>query len=118
MMEKPSAQVAGRAFVRHYYTVLYKEPENLHSFYGKDSLYIHGGLVSNGRSEIQKRVTELSLRDCNTRIRHMYAHFTLSEGIVVQVMGEQSNNMQPMRRFMQTFFLAPEGTICFSHNFT
>uniref|UniRef100_A0A8C5N734 RRM domain-containing protein n=1 Tax=Gouania willdenowi TaxID=441366 RepID=A0A8C5N734_GOUWI len=30
--------------------------------------------------------------------------------MVVQVMGELSNNMQPMRRFAQTFVLAPEGT--------
>lgn len=38
----------------------------------------------------------------------MDAHATLNEGVVVQVMGELSNNMQPMRKFMQTFVLAPE----------
>ena len=50
----------------------------------------------------------LSFRDCHTKIRHVDAHATLTEGVVVQVMGELSNNMQPMRKFMQTFVLAPE----------
>ncbi|MEQ2200030.1 hypothetical protein XENOCAPTIV_020318 [Xenoophorus captivus] len=50
----------------------------------------------------------LSFRDCHTKIRHVDAHATLNEGVVVQVMGELSNNMQPMRKFMQTFVLAPE----------
>uniref|UniRef100_A0A8C5N7D8 RRM domain-containing protein n=1 Tax=Gouania willdenowi TaxID=441366 RepID=A0A8C5N7D8_GOUWI len=40
----------------------------------------------------------------------------LNEGVVVQVMGELSNNMQPMRRFAQTFVLAPEGTTLFVGN--
>lgn len=50
----------------------------------------------------------LSFHDCHTKIRHVDAHATLNEGVVVQVMGELSNNMQPMRKFMQTFVLAPE----------
>lgn len=58
--------------------------------------------------EIHKRVMALSFRDCHTKIRHVDAHATLNEGVVVQVMGELSNNLQPMRKFMQTFVLAPE----------
>ena len=58
--------------------------------------------------EIHKKVMALSFRDCHTKIRHVDAHATLTEGVVVQVMGELSNNMQPMRKFMQTFVLAPE----------
>lgn len=54
----------------------------------------------------------LSFRDCHTKIRHVDAHATLNEGVVVQVMGELSNNMQPMRKFMQTFVLAPEVCAC------
>ena len=38
----------------------------------------------------------------------MDAHSTLGSGVVVQVSGELSNNGQPMRRFMQTFVLAPQ----------
>lgn len=118
-MEKPSAQLVGREFVRQYYTLLNQAPDYLHRFYGKNSSYVHGGLDSNGKpmeavygqAEIHKRVMALSFRDCHTKIRHVDAHATLNEGVVVQVMGELSNNMQPMRKFMQTFVLAPEGTV-------
>lgn len=53
----------------------------------------------------------LNFKDCHTKIRHVDAHATLNDGVVVQVMGELSNNMQPVRRFMQTFVLAPE--VCY-----
>ncbi|XP_062331829.1 ras GTPase-activating protein-binding protein 1 isoform X1 [Osmerus eperlanus] len=119
VMEKPSAQLVGREFVRQYYTLLNQAPDYLHRFYGKNSSYVHGGVDGNGKpfeavygqSEIHKKVLALSFRDCHTKIRHVDAHSTLNEGVVVQVMGELSNNRQPMRKFMQTFVLAPEGTV-------
>ncbi|XP_016108331.1 ras GTPase-activating protein-binding protein 1-like [Sinocyclocheilus grahami] len=119
VMEKPSAQLVGREFVRQYYTLLNQAPDYLHRFYGKNSSYVHGGLDNSGKpieavygqSEIHKKVMALSFRDCHTKIRHVDAHATLNEGVVVQVLGELSNNMQPMRKFMQTFVLAPEGTV-------
>ncbi|XP_031443393.1 ras GTPase-activating protein-binding protein 1 [Clupea harengus] len=119
VMEKPSAQLVGREFVRQYYTLLNQAPDYLHRFYGKNSSFVHGGFDSNGKpaeavygqSEIHKKVMALRFQDCHTKIRHVDAHATLTEGVVVQVMGELSNNMQPMRRFMQTFVLAPEGTV-------
>lgn len=52
----------------------------------------------------------LQFSECHTKIRHVDAHATLGDGVVVQVMGELSNRGQPMRRFMQTFVLAPEGS--------
>lgn len=50
----------------------------------------------------------LQFSECHTKIRHVDAHATLNDGVVVQVMGELSNNGQPMRKFLQTFVLAPE----------
>lgn len=50
----------------------------------------------------------LQFSECHTKIRHVDAHATLGDGVVVQVIGELSNRGQPMRRFMQTFVLAPE----------
>lgn len=50
----------------------------------------------------------LQFSECRTKIRHVDAHATLNDGVVVQVMGELTNNGQPMRKFMQTFVLAPE----------
>ncbi|XP_002741324.2 ras GTPase-activating protein-binding protein 2-like, partial [Saccoglossus kowalevskii] len=50
----------------------------------------------------------LNFRDCHAKIRQVDSHATLGDGVVVQVTGELSNNGQPMRRFMQTFVLAPQ----------
>uniref|UniRef100_A0A670IGT4 G3BP stress granule assembly factor 1 n=1 Tax=Podarcis muralis TaxID=64176 RepID=A0A670IGT4_PODMU len=119
VMEKPSPLLVGREFVRQYYILLNQAPDFLHRFYGKNSSYVHGGLDSNGKpadavhgqSDIHKKVLSLNFKDCRTKIHHVDAHATLNDGVVVQVMGELSNNTQPMRRFMQTFVLAPEGSV-------
>ncbi|TNM85848.1 ras GTPase-activating protein-binding protein 2 isoform X1 [Takifugu flavidus] len=118
VMEKPSPLLVGREFVRQYYTLLNKAPDFLHRFYGRNSSYVHGGLDSSGKlaeavygqAEIHKKVMSLQFNECHTKIRHVDAHATLNDGVVVQVLGELSNNGQPMRKFMQTFVLAPEGS--------
>uniref|UniRef100_A0AAY4AWQ0 Ras GTPase-activating protein-binding protein 2 n=1 Tax=Denticeps clupeoides TaxID=299321 RepID=A0AAY4AWQ0_9TELE len=119
VMEKPSPLLVGREFVRQYYTLLNKAPDFLHRFYGRNSSYVHGGVDSSGKlaeavygqADIHKKVMSLQFSECHTKIRHVDAHATLSDGVVVQVMGELSNNGQPMRKFMQTFVLAPEGSV-------
>ncbi|XP_061737024.1 ras GTPase-activating protein-binding protein 2 isoform X4 [Nerophis ophidion] len=119
VMEKPSPLLVGREFVRQYYTLLNKAPDFLHRFYGRSSSYVHGGLDASGKlaeavygqTEIHKKVMSLQFSECHTKIRHVDAHATLSDGVVVQVLGELSNNGQPMRKFMQTFVLAPEGSV-------
>uniref|UniRef100_A0A8C9XJF3 G3BP stress granule assembly factor 2b n=1 Tax=Sander lucioperca TaxID=283035 RepID=A0A8C9XJF3_SANLU len=111
VMEKPSPLLVGREFVRQYYTLLNKAPDFLHRFYGRNSSYVHGGLDQSGKlaeavygqAEIHKKVMSLQFSECHTKIRHVDAHATLSDGVVVQVLGELSNNGQPMRKFMQTF---------------
>uniref|UniRef100_A0A671WR97 G3BP stress granule assembly factor 2b n=1 Tax=Sparus aurata TaxID=8175 RepID=A0A671WR97_SPAAU len=111
VMEKPSPLLVGREFVRQYYTLLNKAPDFLHRFYGRNSSYVHGGLDASGKlaeavygqAEIHKKVMSLQFSECHTKIRHVDAHATLSDGVVVQVLGELSNNGQPMRKFMQTF---------------
>ncbi|KAM8878863.1 ras GTPase-activating protein-binding protein 2 isoform 2-T2 [Spinachia spinachia] len=119
VMEKPSPLLVGREFVRQYYTLLNKAPDFLHRFYGRNSSYVHGGLDPTGKlaeavygqAEIHKKVMSLQFSECHTKIRHVDAHATLSDGVVVQVLGELSNDGQPMRKFMQTFVLAPEGSV-------
>ena len=84
-------------------------------FYSTDSTFIHGGVDRPGCVEqpavgpenISQRINELNLRDCHAKIRQVDSHPTIGEGVVVQVTGELSNNGDPMRRFMQTFVLAP-----------
>lgn len=57
--------------------------------------------------EINNRILSLNFKDCHAKIRQVDSLETLDKGVVVQVSGELSNNGQPMRRFFQTFVLAP-----------
>ncbi|KAL7639052.1 UNVERIFIED_CONTAM: hypothetical protein RMT77_010586 [Armadillidium vulgare] len=113
VMETPSPQCVGLEFVRQYYTVLNKAPMHLHRFYSNNSLFMHGGPNSVndptvGQGDIHKKILSLNFRDCHAKIRMVDAHATLGSGVVIQVTGELSNNGMPMRRFMQTFVLAPQ----------
>lgn len=111
----PTPFDVGRAFVHQYYTLLHQAPHLLHRFYSTDSTFIHGGVDRPGCVEqpavgpehISQRINELNLRDCHAKIRQVDSHPTIGDGVVVQVTGELSNNGDPMRRFMQTFVLAP-----------
>uniref|UniRef100_A0A8C5GQA7 NTF2 domain-containing protein n=1 Tax=Gouania willdenowi TaxID=441366 RepID=A0A8C5GQA7_GOUWI len=119
VMEKPSPLDVGQEFVRQYYTVLKKAPASLHRFYGRRSSFVHGGLDPNGKlaeavyeqEEIRKKIKSLQFSEFCTKIWHVDAHGTLSDGVVVQVLGELSNSGQPMRKFMQMFVLALDGSI-------
>ncbi|XP_014251883.1 ras GTPase-activating protein-binding protein 1 [Cimex lectularius] len=115
--ERPlSPQYIGREFVRQYYTLLNEAPSHLHRFYNNNSSFIHGGLDSHnretvaviGQRNIHQRIKQLSFRDCHTKITQVDSQATLGDGVVVQVSGEISNDGLPMRRFNQTFVLAPQ----------
>merc|ERR1719215_2166210 len=61
--------------------------------------------------------------DCYTKVACLDAFLTIGNGIVVQVVGEISNNAAPLRRFAQTFVLGPQerqgveaGTSFYIHN--
>lgn len=117
LMEKPSPIQVGREFVRQYYTLLNHAPELLYRFYSVNSTYVHGGKYCNGepaepvigQKEINCKIGSLKFVDCHTKIKQVDAHSTIGNGVVVQVTGELSNAGNPLRRFMQTFVLAPQG---------
>ncbi|KAK3608225.1 hypothetical protein CHS0354_007240 [Potamilus streckersoni] len=116
VMETPSPQCVGREFVRQYYTLLHEAPLHLHRFYSNNSSFVHGGVEKPGeeqppvmgQAEIHKKIMSLNFRDCHAKIRQVDSQGTVGSAVVVQVTGELSNNGQPMRRFMQTFVLAPQ----------
>lgn len=107
--QQPSPQSVGREFVRQYYTLLNKAPNQLHRFYNNNSSFIHGesSLVV-GQKNIHNRILQLNFHDCHAKISQVDAQATLGNGVVVQVTGELSNDGQPMRRFTQTFVLAAQ----------
>lgn len=116
VMETPSPQCVGREFVRQYYTLLNEAPLHLHRFYSHNSSFVHGGVEKpgeeqppvTGQAEIHKKIMSLNFRDCHAKIRQVDSQATVGNAVVVQVTGELSNSGQPMRRFMQTFVLAPQ----------
>ncbi|XP_018015264.2 ras GTPase-activating protein-binding protein 2 [Hyalella azteca] len=113
VMEAPTPSCVGMEFVRQYYTILNKAPNLLHRFYAKNSSFMHGGDISNrepiiGQSDIYNYIKELNYKDCHAKILLIDLQSTLAKGIVIQVMGELSNDGLPMQRFMQTFVLAPQ----------
>lgn len=115
-LDGPSAQHVGREFVRQYYTLLNEAPLHLHRFYSHNSCFVHGGVEKPGEEqppvvgqhEIHKKILSLNFRDCHAKIRQVDSQATVGQGVVIQVTGELSNNGEPMRRFMQTFVLAPQ----------
>jgi len=117
MASSPTPQSVGREFVRQYYTMLNQAPLHQHRFYSTNSSFVHGGSERKGgatdgpvygQQDIHARITQLNFNDCKAKIRQVDAHSTLGNGVVVQVCGELSNRGMPLRRFMQTFVLAPQ----------
>ncbi|XP_076455388.1 ras GTPase-activating protein-binding protein 2-like isoform X2 [Babylonia areolata] len=110
------AKHVGREFVRQYYTLMHEAPQHLHRFYSQKSCFVHGGVEKPGeenlpvcgQQEIHEKILALNFHDCHAKIRQVDSHPTLGSGVVVQVSGELSNNGEAMRRFMQTFVLAPK----------
>eukprot|EP00918_Siedleckia_nematoides_P108217 GHVU01236110.1.p1 GENE.GHVU01236110.1~~GHVU01236110.1.p1 ORF type:complete len:503 (-),score=62.60 GHVU01236110.1:1929-3359(-) len=96
--------------------MLHEAPLHLHRFYSHNSCFVHGGVEKPGeeqppvmgQADIHKKIMSLNFRDCHAKIRQVDSQATVGSAVVVQVTGELSNNGQPMRRFMQTFVLAPQ----------
>lgn len=109
-------QQIGKAFVVQYYRLLHEHPESLHRFYSTSSTFMHDDPIKTvtGTEEIAKRIEQLSLKQRHVKIRQVDCHSTVGSSVVVQVCGEisltpvtDSNSNPTMKRFVQTFVLAP-----------
>ncbi|KAK7678482.1 hypothetical protein QCA50_018542 [Cerrena zonata] len=103
----------GWQFVPQYYTFVNKQPGRLHCFYTKASTFIHGtegedGKPCFGQLEIHEKITSIGFQDCKVFIHSVDAQSSANGGIIIQVIGEMSNNGEPWRKFVQTFFLAEQ----------
>ncbi|KAL0564940.1 hypothetical protein V5O48_017098 [Marasmius crinis-equi] len=103
----------GWQFVPQYYAFINKEPERLHCFYSKQSVFVHGtegeeAKTCNGQQEIHAQITSLAFQDCKIFIHSVDAQSSANGGIIIQVIGEMSNQGGPWRKFVQTFFLAEQ----------
>ncbi|KAF8649334.1 hypothetical protein AX16_005869 [Volvariella volvacea WC 439] len=103
----------GWQFVPQYYTFVNKEPDRLHCFYTKQSTFTHGtegeeGKPCFGQQEIHSKIQSIGFKDCKVFIHSVDAQSSSNGGIIIQVIGEMSNQNEPWRKFVQTFFLAEQ----------
>jgi hypothetical protein len=108
---KPSE--VGWQFVSQYYTFVNKQPNRLHCFYTKNSAFVHGtegedGRPCYGQHEIHEKIVSIGFQDCKVYIHSVDAQASANNGIIIQAIGEMSNNNEPWRKFAQTFFLAEQ----------
>jgi hypothetical protein len=57
---------------------------------------------------IQEKISSYEFKDCKVRVSNVDSQESADNGIVIQVLGEMSNNGLPNRKFSQTFFLAEQ----------
>ncbi|KAH9836364.1 uncharacterized protein C8Q71DRAFT_762098 [Rhodofomes roseus] len=103
----------GWQFVPQYYTFVNKQPNRLHCFYTKNSTFVHGlegeeTKAYYGQQEIHNKISSIGFQDCKVFIHSVDAQSSANGGIIIQVIGEMSNQGDPWRKFVQTFFLAEQ----------
>ncbi|KAJ2681761.1 hypothetical protein IWW39_006243 [Coemansia spiralis] len=114
-------QEIGWMFAQEYYTIMNSDPKILHMFYGRKSTCIHGteGEVvkqTNGQQDIEALIASEGFKDCKVLVANVDTLPSVDGSIVVQVIGEMSNNGQPSRRFAQTFLLVEQPGGYYLHN--
>lgn len=112
---KPAVQPSevGWLFVTQYYTFLNQNPGRLHCFFTKKSTMVHGTEQEEsspcfGQQQIHDKITSLNFQDAKVFVSNVDSQSSASGGILVQVLGELSNNGGAWRKFAQTFFLAEQ----------
>ena len=65
-------------------------------------------ILNPGAQEIHQKITSIGFKDCKVFIHSVDAQSSADGGIIIQVIGEMSNQGEPWRKFVQTFFLAEQ----------
>ncbi|KAJ1660561.1 hypothetical protein IWQ61_000524 [Dispira simplex] len=110
---KVPTQEVGWMFVEAYYTTLSKNTTHLHRYYKKQSSLIYGveGKTVKpcfGQEEIHAKIVEANFRDCKVLVSNVDSIPSMNGSILVQVIGELSNDNGPSQKFTQTFLLAEQ----------
>lgn len=106
-----TASQVGSYFVQQYYQVLQQQPEFVHQFYTDSSTMIRvdGESTETASAIFQIHTLIQSLLFSGIEIKTINAVESWSEGIVVVVSGSvKSKYFSGWRKFVQTFFLAPQ----------
>lgn len=104
-----AAQI-GTYFVGQYYHVLQNQPELVHQFYSDAStmLRIDGNARETATAMLQIHTLVMSLSYTGIEIKTAHSLESWSGGAIVMVSGSVQIKDNLRRKFMQTFFLAPQ----------
>ncbi|XP_023539749.1 putative G3BP-like protein isoform X1 [Cucurbita pepo subsp. pepo] len=105
-----AAQV-GTYFVGQYYQVLQQQPDFVHQFYSDAStmLRVDGHFRESATAMLQIHALVMSLSYTGVEIKTAHSLESWNGGVLVMVSGSvQMKNFNQMRKFVQTFFLAPQ----------
>ncbi|WFD23560.1 hypothetical protein MEQU1_002253 [Malassezia equina] len=107
------ASEVGWLFVTHYYTMMNQDPSRLYRFYTNKSAMVHATeaeetSTSVGQQQIHEKIMSIGLDDTKVVVLSVDSQSSADGGIIVQVLGELSNQGGAWRKFVQTFFLAAQ----------
>ncbi|MQL81320.1 hypothetical protein Taro_013794 [Colocasia esculenta] len=106
-----SAVQVGSYFVGQYYQVLQQRPSLVHQFYTDLSTLVHidGSTSETASGMLQIHNLIMSLKFSGIEIKTAHSLESWSGGVLVMVSGSvQTKEFSGCRRFVQTFFLAPQ----------
>ncbi|KAB2092689.1 hypothetical protein ES319_A02G047300v1 [Gossypium barbadense] len=101
----------GTYFVGQYYQVLQQEPHLVHQFYSDSSTMVRvdGNNRETAAAMLQIHALVMSLNFTGIEIKTAYSLESWNGGVLVMVSGSvQVKDFNFRRKFMQTFFLAPQ----------
>ncbi|KAK4430085.1 Nuclear transport factor 2 [Sesamum alatum] len=113
MAVKMLPHVVANAFVKQYYAILNKCPENVHKFYQESSLLGWPGpdgvlTPVTTLSGINDKIMSSDYKYCSAEINTTDAQASLEGGVIVAVTGSLTRKDNVKKNFSQTFFLAKQ----------
>ncbi|CDP03794.1 unnamed protein product [Coffea canephora] len=111
MAASVSATQVGSYFVQQYYQILQQQPDYTHQFYNDSSTVVRvdGETTESASALLQIHALITSLNFTAIEIKTINSLESWSGGVVVVVSGSvKSKDFSGWRKFLQTFFLAPQ----------
>ncbi|XP_076934095.1 nuclear transport factor 2-like [Bidens hawaiensis] len=108
-----SAQVVGNAFVQQYYHILHQSPGLVHRFYQDISKLGRpeqdsSMSITTTMDAINSKIVSLNYDEFRAEIKSVDAQESLNGGVNVLVTGYLTGKDNVVRKFTQSFFLAPQ----------
>ncbi|KAK2434397.1 nuclear transport factor [Trifolium repens] len=109
----PTTQMVGNAFVEQYYSILHRNPDQVHRFYHEESVMSRpeedGTMTTvTTTAEIDKKLKSLDYTSFRVEVLSADAQPSYTNGVMVVVTGCLTGTDNVKRKFAQSFFLAPQ----------